>query len=83
MENNLMKAMNKQNETIGEIRDLCIKELFDGQNIMNMRPEELKLRQLVLRLVAESVEVRIETAKALGEISMNLELLLSETMKES
>lgn len=83
MENNLMKAMNKQNETIGEIRDLCIKELFDGQNIMNMRPEELKLMQLVLRLVGETVAVNSEVAKVLEGISTNLELLLSETMKES
>ena len=82
MENNLMKAMNKQNETIGEIRDLCTKE-FLGLNIMNMRPEELKLMQLALRLVAESVEVRIETAKVLEEIQRNMELLVAETTKES
>ena len=83
MENNLMKAMNKQNETIGEIRDLCTKELFGGHNIMNMRPEELKLMQLALRLVDESVEVRIETAKVLEEIQRNMELLVAERTKES
>lgn len=82
MKNNLMKAMNKQNETIGEIRDLCTKE-FLGSNIMNMRPEELKLMQLALRLVAESVEVRIETAKVLEEIQRNMELLVAERTKES
>ncbi len=83
MENNLMKAMNKQTETIDEIKELCIKELFDGQNIMNMRPEELRLVQLTLRLIGETVAVNSEVAKVLEGISMNLELLLSETMKES
>ncbi len=83
MENNLMNAMNKQNGTIDEIKELCIKELFDGQNIMNMRPEELRLVQLTLRLIGETVAVNSEVAKVLEGISMNLELLLSETMKES
>ena len=83
MENNLMKAMNKQNETIGEIRDLCTKELFGGHNIMNMRPEELRLVQLTLRLIEETVAVNSEVAKVLEGISTNLELLLSETTKES
>ena len=83
MENNLMKAMNKQNGTIGEIRELCIKELFNGQDIMNIRPEELRLVQLTLRLIEETIEVNGEVAKVLEGISTNLELLLSETTKES
>ena len=83
MENNLTNALNKQKGTIDEIQELCIKELFNGQNIMNMRPEELKLVQLTLRLIGETVAVNSEVAKVLEGISMNLELLLSERMKES
>ena len=83
MENNLTNALNKQKRTIDEIQELCIKELFNGQNIMNMRPEELRLVQLTLRLIGETLAVNSEVAKVLEEISMKLELLLSETMKES
>lgn len=83
MKNSLMNAVNKQNGTIDEIKELCIKELFDGQNIMNMRPEELRLVQLTLRLIEETVAVNSEVAKVLEGISTNLELLLSETTKES
>ena len=83
MKNNLTNALNKQNGTIDEIKELCIKELLNGQNIMNMRPEELKLVQLTLRLIEETVAVNSEVAKVLEGISTNLELLLSETMKES
>ena len=83
MKNNLTNALNKQNGTIDEIKELCIKELFNGQNIMNMRPEELKLVQLTLRLIEETVAVNSEVVKVLEGISTNLELLLSETMKES
>ena len=83
MKNNLANALNKQNGTIDEIKELCIKELFDGQNIMNMRPEELRLVQLTLRLIEETVAVNSEVAKVLEGISTNLELLLSETTKES
>ena len=83
MKNNLTNASNKQNGTIDEIKELCIKELFNGQNIMNMRPEELKLVQLTLRLIEETVAVNSEVAKVLEGISTNLELLLSETTKES
>ena len=83
MKNNLTNALNKQNGTIDEIKELCIKELFDGQNIMNMRPEELRLVQLTLRLIEETVAVNSEVAKVLEGISTNLELLLSETTKES
>ena len=83
MKNSLMNAVNKQNGTIDEIKELCIKELFDGQNIMNMRPEELKLVQLTLRLVDETIAVNDEVVKVLEGISTNLELLLSETTKES
>ena len=83
MKNSLMNAVNKQNGTIDEIKELCIKELFDGQNIMNMRPEELRLVQLTLRLIGETVAVNSEVAKVLEGISTNLELLLSETTKES
>ena len=83
MENNLTNALNKQNGTIDEIKDLCIKELFNGQNIMNMRPEELRLVQLTLRLIEETIAVNGEVAKVLEGISTNLELLLSETTKES
>ena len=83
MKNNLTNALNKQNGTIDEIKDLCIKELFNGQNIMNMRPEELKLVQLTLRLIEETIAVNGEVAKVLEGISTNLELLLSETTKES
>lgn len=83
MKNNLTNALNKQNGTIDEIKELCIKELFNGQNIMNMRPEELKLVQLTIRLIGETVAVNSEVAKVLEGISMNLELLLSETTKES
>ena len=83
MKNNLTNALNKQNGTIDEIKELCIKELFDGQNIMNMRPEELRLVQLTLRLIEETVAVNSEVAKLLEGISTNLELLLSETTKES
>ena len=83
MKNNLTNALNKQNGTIDEIKELCIKELFDGQNIMNMRPEELRLVQLTLRLIEETVAVNSEVVKVLEGISTNLELLLSETMKES
>ena len=83
MKNNLTNALNKQNGTIDEIKELCIKELFNGQNIMNMRPEELRLVQLTLRLIEETVAVNSEVAKVLEGISTNLELLLSETTKES
>ena len=83
MKNNLTNALNKQNGTIDEIKELCIKELFNGQNIMNMRPEELKLVQLTLRLIDETIAVNGEVAKVLEGISTNLELLLSETTKES
>ena len=83
MKNNLKNALNKQNGTIDEIKELCIKELFNGQNIMNMRPEELKLVQLTLRLIEETIAVNGEVAKVLEGISTNLELLLSETTKES
>ena len=83
MKNNLTNASNKQNGTIDEIKELCIKELFNGQNIMNMRPEELKLVQLTLRLIEETIAVNGEVAKVLEGISTNLELLLSETTKES
>ena len=83
MKNNLMNALNKQNGTIDEIKELCIKELFNGQNIMNMRPEELRLVQLTLRLIEETMAVNGEVAKVLEGISTNLELLLSETTKES
>lgn len=83
MKNNLTNALNKQNGTIDEIKELCIKELFNGQNIMNMRPEELRLVQLTLRLIEETIAVNSEVAKVLEGISTNLELLLSETTKES
>ena len=83
MKNNLTNALNKQNRTIDEIKELCIKELFNGQDIMNMRPEELKLVQLTLRLIEETIAVNGEVAKVLEGISTNLELLLSETTKES
>lgn len=83
MENNLMNALNKQNGTINEIEDLCIKELFNGDNIMNMSPAELRLVQLTLRLVEESVALNIEVAKVLEGISTNLELVLAATTKES
>ena len=83
MKNNLTNALNKQNGTIDEIKELCIKELFDGQNIMNMRPEELRLVQLTLRLIEETIAVNDEVTKVLEGISTNLELLLSETTKES
>ena len=83
MKNNLTNALNKQNGTIDEIKELCIKELFNGKNIMNMRPEELRLVQLTLRLIEETMAVNGEVAKVLEGISTNLELLLSETTKES
>ena len=83
MKNNLTNALNKQNGTIDEIKELCIKELFNGQDIMNMRPEELRLVQLTLRLIEETIAVNGEVAKVLEGISTNLELLLSETTKES
>ena len=83
MKNNLTNALNKQNGTIDEIKELCIKELFNGQNIMNMRPEELKLVELTLRLIEETIAVNDEVAKVLEGIHTNLELLLSETTKES
>lgn len=83
MKNNLTNALNKQNGTIDEIKELCIKELFNGQNIMNMRPEELRLVQLTLRLIEETIAVNGEVAKVLEGISTNLEVLLSETTKES
>ena len=83
MKNNLTNALNKQNGTIDEIKELCIKELFNGQNIMNMRPEELRLVQLTLRLIEETIAVNGEVAKVLEGISTNLELLLSERTKES
>lgn len=83
MENNLMNALNKQNVTINEIKDLCIKELLNGESIMNMSPEELRLMQLTLRLVEESVALNIEVAKVLEGISTNLELVLAATTKES
>ncbi len=83
MKNNLTNALNKQNGTIDEIKELCIKELFNGQDIMNMRPEELRLVQLTLRLIEETIAVNSEMANVLEGISTNLELLLSETTKES
>lgn len=83
MKNNLTNALNKQNGTIDEIKELCIKELFNGQNIMNVRPEELELVQLTLRLIDETIAVNDEVVKVLEGISTNLELLLSETTKES
>ena len=57
--------------------------MFNGQDIMNMRPEELRLVQLTLRLIEETIAVNSEVAKVLEGISTNLELLLSETTKES
>lgn len=83
MENNLMNVFNKQNGTINEIKDLCIKELFNGKNIMNMRPEELRLVQLTLRLIADTVAVNEEVIKVLDGISTNLAMLVSEATKES
>ena len=83
MKNNLANALNKQNGTIDEIKELCIKELLDRQNIMNMRPEELRLVELTLRLIEETTAVNDEVVKVLNGISTNLELLLSETTKES
>ena len=83
MENNLMNVFNKQNGTINEIKDLCIKELFNGKNIMNMRPEELKLVQLTLRLIEDTVAVNEEVIKVLDGISTNLAMLVLETTKES
>ena len=83
MENNLMNVFNKQNGTINEIKDLCIKELFNGQNIMNMRPEELRLVQLTLRLIEDTVAVNEEVIKVLDGISTNLAMLVLETTKES
>ena len=82
-ENNLTNALNKQNGTIDEIKELYIKELLNGQNIMNMRPEELRLVELTLRLIEETIAVNGEVTKVLAGISTNLELLLSETTKES
>ena len=83
MKNNLTNALNKQNRTIDEIKELCIKELLNGQGIMNMRSEELRLVQLTLRLIEETIAVNGEVVKVLEGISTNLELLLSETTKES
>ena len=83
MENNLMNVFNKQNGTINEIKDLCIKELFNGKNIMNMRPEELRLVQLTLRLIEDTVAVNEEVIKVLDGISTNLAMLVLETTKES
>lgn len=83
MENNLMNVFNKQNGTINEIKELCIKELFNGQNIMNMRPEELRLVQLTLRLIEDTVAVNEEVIKVLDGISTNLAMLVLETTKES
>lgn len=83
MKNNLTNALNKQNVTINEIKDLCIKELLNGESIMNMSPEELRLMQLTLRLVEESVALNIEVAKVLEGISTNLELVLAATTTES
>ena len=83
MENNLMNVFNKQNGTINEIKALCIKELFNGKNIMNMRPEELRLVQLTLRLIEDTVAVNEEVIKVLDGISTNLAMLVLETTKES
>lgn len=83
MKSNLANAMNKQNGTIDEIKELCIKELFNGQNIMYIRPEELRLMQLTLRLIDETTVVNGEVAKVLKGISTNLELVLAATTKES
>ena len=83
MENNLMNVFNKQNGTINEIKDLCIKELFNEKNIMNMRPEELRLVQLTLRLIEDTVAVNEEVIKVLDGISTNLAMLVLETTKES
>ena len=83
MENNLMNVFNKQNGTINEIKDLCIKELFNGKNIMNMRPEELRLVQLTLRLIEDTVAVNEEVIKVLDGINTNLAMLVLETTKES
>ena len=78
-----MNVFNKQNGTINEIKDLCIKELFNGRNIMNMRPEELRLVQLTLRLIEDTVAVNEEVIKVLDGISTNLAMLVLETTKES
>lgn len=83
MENNLMNVFNKQTGTINEIKDLCIKELFNGQNIMNMRPEELRLVQLTLRLIEDTVAVNEEVIKVLDGINTNLAMLVLEATKES
>lgn len=83
MKNNLANAMNKQNGTIDEIKELCIKELLDKGKILCMGPEELRLVQLTLRLIEETMAVNGEVVKVLKGISTNLELLLSETTKES
>lgn len=83
MKNNLANAMNKQNGTIDEIKELCIKELLDKGKILCMGPEELRLVQLTLRLIDETMAVNGEVVKVLEGIRTNLELLLSETKKES
>ena len=83
MKNNLANALNKQAGTIDEIKELCIKELLNGQNIMNMRPEELRLVELTFRLIEETVAVNDEVIKVLDGIQRNMELLVAETTKES
>ena len=83
MKNNLANAMNKQNGTIDEIKELCIKELLDKGKILCMGPEELRLVQLTLRLIDETMAVNGEVVKVVEGIRTNLELLLSETTKES
>ena len=83
MKNNLANAMNKQNGTIDEIKELCIKELLDKGKILCMGPEELRLVQLTLRLIEETMAVNGEVVKVLEGIRTNLELLLSETKEES
>lgn len=83
MKSNLANAMNKQNGTIDEIKELCIKELLDKGKILCMGPEELRLMQLILRLIDETMVVNGEVVKVLKGISTNLELVLAATTKES
>lgn len=83
MKSNLANAMNKQNGTIDEIKELCIKELLGKGKILCMGPEELRLMQLILRLIDETMVVNGEVVKVLKGISTNLELVLAATTKES
>lgn len=81
MNTNLIETLEGQNETINEIKDLCIKAMFDADMVKNMSPDDLKLLQLTLKLVEQSVDVNIEVAKMLESIKADTEWFIKRAQE--